>query len=175
MYHSNFHADRVSVEYVDQLAQRRSNFHADRVSVECVDQLAQRCSDYHADCVSVDWSKILDLLKWTGLFIDIFCKFFLNLSWCRQTVSPSSTSSTSLPSAATTATLRREHWRPWREGEEVWKPACNGSNRHRISNGRKRFCGNNASIRILTHVNVLDCCHYTCCDICSIMLSVFYV
>jgi hypothetical protein len=27
-------ADRVSVEYVDQLAQRRSDYHADRVSVD---------------------------------------------------------------------------------------------------------------------------------------------
>ena len=35
---------------------------ADRVSVECVDQLAQRRSDYHADRVSVDGSKIYDLL-----------------------------------------------------------------------------------------------------------------
>ena len=45
-------ADRVSIECVDQLAQRNSDYHADRVSVECVDQLAQRNSDYHADRVS---------------------------------------------------------------------------------------------------------------------------
>ena len=45
-------ACRVSVECVDQLAQRNSDYHADRDSVEYVDQLAQRRSNCHADRVS---------------------------------------------------------------------------------------------------------------------------
>ena len=51
----------------------------------------------------------------------------------------------------------------------VGTPACNGSGRHRTNNGRKSSCGNDVSIRILIHVNVFDCCHYKCCDICSII------
>ena len=47
-------ADRISVEYGDQLAQRRSNFHTHRVSVECVDQqLVHLRSDFYADGFSV--------------------------------------------------------------------------------------------------------------------------
>ena len=105
MYHSNFHADRVSVEYVDQLAQRRSNFHADRGSVECVDQLAQRRS-YPTTTQTVSPStEVRYLIYFNGLvyLLIYLVKFFLNLSWCRQTVSPSS-AWTSLPSAAPTST-----------------------------------------------------------------------
>ena len=49
---SDYQADPVFVECVDQLAKRRSNFHEDRISVEYVEQLAQRRSDftYHRRC-----------------------------------------------------------------------------------------------------------------------------
>ena len=82
MYHSNFHADRVSVEYVDQLAQRRSNFHADRGSVECVDQLAQRRS-YPTTTQTVSPStEVRYLIYFNGLvyLLIYLVKFFLNLS-----------------------------------------------------------------------------------------------
>ena len=46
-------ADRVSVECVDQLAQRNSDYHADRVSVECVDQCSQRVFEPGAECRAV--------------------------------------------------------------------------------------------------------------------------
>ena len=50
---SDYQADPVFVECVDQLAKRRSNFHEDRISVDCVDQLAKRRSDFHANLVCI--------------------------------------------------------------------------------------------------------------------------